>query len=74
MVTNYVLIDFENVQPTNLAILAKHSFKIYVFVGASQCKIPFDLASALQALGENAKYIKIIRSTPCSPRSFPRVR
>jgi hypothetical protein len=50
--TNYVLIDFENVQPTNLAILAKHSFKIYVFVGANQCKIPFDLASALQALGK----------------------
>lgn len=59
MPTNYVLIDFENVQPKNLALLSEHQFKVLVFVGASQAKIPFDLAAALQQLGENARYIKI---------------
>ena len=59
MATNYVLIDFENVQPKNLEILYHHSFKVLVFVGANQTKVPFDLASAMQALGESAQYIKI---------------
>jgi hypothetical protein len=56
---NYVLIDFENVQPKNLAILNGHEFKVIVFVGSNQAKIPFELASALQALGANAEYVKI---------------
>jgi hypothetical protein len=56
---NYVLIDFENVQPKNLAILNGHEFKVVVFVGSNQEKVPFDLACALQALGNNAEYIKI---------------
>jgi len=56
---NYVLIDFENVQPKNLAILNGHEFKVIVFVGSNQSKVPFDLASALQALGSNAEYVKI---------------
>jgi len=57
--TNYVLIDFENVQPKNLEILSAHQFKVFVFVGANQTKIPFDLATAMQRLGDNAQYIKI---------------
>jgi hypothetical protein len=57
--TNYVLIDFENVQPKNLEILEKHPFKIFIFVGANQTKVPFDLATAMQNFGDNAKYIKI---------------
>lgn len=59
LLTNYVLIDFENVQPKNLEILTNHPFKIFVFVGANQAKLPFDLAAAMQDLGDNAKYIKI---------------
>jgi hypothetical protein len=55
---NYVLIDFENLQPKNLKILRNHPFKIYVFVGANQTKIPFDLATAMQDFGEDAQYIK----------------
>ncbi|CAA0125029.1 Uncharacterised protein [Halioglobus japonicus] len=57
--TNYVLIDFENVQPSNLEVLKQHPFRVFVFVGANQTKIPFDLAVAMQALGESAQYIKI---------------
>ena len=59
MPTNYVLIDFENVQPKNLEILENHPFKIFVFVGANQTKVPFDLATVMQNFGENAQYIKI---------------
>ena len=61
---NYVLIDLENVQPNNLEILASHPFKVYVFVGANQAKVTYDLASAMQKLGDNAKYIKIAGNGP----------
>ena len=57
--TNYVLIDFENVQPRNLELLTKHPFKVFVFVGANQTKVSFDLADSMQLLGNNAQYIKI---------------
>jgi len=57
--TNYVLIDYENVQPKNLELLEKHSFQVYVFVGANQIKVPVDLAIGMQNLGESAKYIKM---------------
>lgn len=60
--TNYVLIDFENIQPSNLKVLKKHPFKVLVFVGANQTKVPFDLATAMQELGDSAQYVKIAGS------------
>jgi len=57
--TNYILIDFENVQPKALSTLDAEYFKIIVFVGASQKKISIDSAAALQHMGSNAEYIKI---------------
>ena len=59
MPSSYVLIDFENVHPKNLELLSKHPFKVYVFVGENQAKIPFDLADSMQLLGKDARYIKI---------------
>ena len=59
MPVNYVLIDFENVQPKNLELLASHPFKVYVFVGATQTKVPIDLVTAMQMLGQDAQYIRI---------------
>ena len=59
MATNYILIDFENVHPKNLELVTKHPFKVFVFVGANQSKVPFDLADSMQLLGNDAKYIKI---------------
>jgi hypothetical protein len=64
MQVNYVLIDFENVQPRNLELLSKHPFKIYLFVGANQTRVSYDLASTMQDLGNNAKYIKISGNGP----------
>ena len=46
-------------QPKNLELLTTHPFKVFVFVGASQTKVPFDLADSMQLLGNDAKYIKI---------------
>jgi hypothetical protein len=57
--TDYVLIDFENIQPKNLEILRSRPFKVFVFVGANQTKVPFELAEAMQYLGDGARYIKI---------------
>ena len=64
MKRNYVLIDFENVQPKNLGILKGHNFKIILFVGANQTKVSFELATAMQSLGDNAEYIKIDGNGP----------
>lgn len=58
MPTNYVLIDFENIQPRNLELLKKHNFKVVVFVGANQAKVPLDMAVAMQQFGESAQYIQ----------------
>ena len=64
MPTNYVLVDFENVQPDSLAALANGPFRVKVFVGASQAKgrISFELVHSMQALGANAEYVKIART------------
>lgn len=59
MRTNYVFIDYENVQPEAMAVLSKEHFKVIVFVGANQAKVTFEVASALQQMGERAEYIKI---------------
>ncbi len=59
MANNYVLIDYENVQPRNLELLSEYPFKVFVFVGQSLAKIPFDLADSMQLLGKDARYIKI---------------
>ena len=59
MRTNIVLIDFESVQPESLVALEYDHFKVIVFVGASQAKVPFEVATALQRMGEKAEYVKI---------------
>ena len=64
MRTNYVLIDYENVQPVALSVLEKEHFKVIVFVGASQTKVAFDVAAQLQRLGPSASYVKIAGNGP----------
>lgn len=59
MRTNYVLVDLENVLPETLDGMAHDHFKLLVFVGANQTKLPFELAKSLQRLGPRAEYIKI---------------
>ncbi len=64
MRTNYILIDYENVQPSALSVLEKEHFKVIVFVGASQAKVAFDVAAQLQRLGPSASYVKISGNGP----------
>lgn len=64
MRTNYVLIDFENVRPEGIDRLADDCFRLLMFVGAGQSKLPFEVAAALQQLGQRAQYVKIAGSGP----------
>ncbi len=64
MNTNYVLIDFENVQPESLRLLPQEHFKVLVFVGPGQTKVPFDVAASLQEFGDRAKYVKVSARGP----------
>ncbi|MFO0891236.1 MAG: PIN domain-containing protein [Isosphaeraceae bacterium] len=64
MRTNYVLIDFENVQPKSLEPLAPEHFRVFVFVGAGQSKLPFEIVAAMQRLGPRAEYIKLSGNGP----------
>lgn len=59
LAANYVLIDFENIQPSNFELLRMHSLKVIIFVGANQNRIPFELAAAMQSMGDAAQYIKM---------------
>ena len=64
MRTNVVLIDFESVQPTVLERLLDDHYRVVVFVGATQAKLPFEIVSAIQRMGERAEYVKITGSGP----------
>lgn len=57
MRTNFVLIDYENVQPKDLGLLKDGPFRVKVFLGPNQSKVPVALAAALQSLGSNAEYV-----------------
>ena len=64
MNTNYILIDYENVQPKNLAMIldggSDLDFQVLVFLGANQqSKVPYELVEPMQRLGGRAKYVPI---------------
>jgi PIN domain len=59
MKSNHVLIDYENVQPEVAEALAQPVFKVWVFVGAQQSKVKFDLVELVQRKGSEAKVIRI---------------
>ncbi len=59
---NFVLVDFENVQPKNMDALRGGAFRVKVFVGANQSRFPREMVLALQALGTAAEYIEIAGS------------
>ncbi len=64
MKTNYVLIDYENVQPDDIAALDHEHFRVIVFLGAHQNKIEFQTVEALQRLGTRAEYVKLSSGGP----------
>ena len=56
---NYVLIDFENVQPDNVTILDQEWIRVLLFVGKAQTKIPLELAKTIQKMGDRAQYVEM---------------
>ena len=65
MSKHYILIDYENVQPKSLSVLQgapNQAFRIMVFVGADQSKLPLDLVSSMQGFGDKAQYVQITGS------------
>lgn len=62
MRNQYVLIDYENVQPAALDALAPAHFKLFLFLGAGQTKIPIDVAKVMQAKGSDAQYVRASRT------------
>ena len=64
MRTNYVLIDYESVQPEDLSSLKQNHFRVVVFVGAHQNKIAYATAAALHQMGSNVEYVKISGTGP----------
>lgn len=59
MKTNYILVDFENVQPGQIYPPSEVPVKVLVFLGERQTKVSVELAMSLQSLGDNAEYIRI---------------
>lgn len=59
MKTNYVLIDYDNVQVKSLALLAGEHFRVGLFLGVNDTRLPSDLVLAMHALGDRASYVKL---------------
>lgn len=59
MPKNYVLIDYENVQPDSISALDRDDVHILIFMGASQTKVNVEIAMLAQKMGTRAEYIKI---------------
>ncbi|MGQ7818664.1 PIN domain-containing protein [Metapseudomonas furukawaii] len=59
MRTNYVLIDYESVQVKSLELLQQPHFKVRVFLGPNNTRLPTELAVAIQRLGDRADYIQL---------------
>jgi len=57
--TNYIFIDYENVHPISFDLPEDYPFKVILFVGSNQSKIPIELVTSMQLLGSNAEYVRI---------------
>jgi hypothetical protein len=58
MKTTYVLIDHENLQPKDLAVVASMPAEVIVFLGVNQNRISTDLVTDMQALGAKGRYVR----------------
>jgi len=56
---HYVLIDYETVQPNDLALLDGRPHEVVLFVGSQQTQLSSALAAALQPRGPLGRYVQI---------------
>ncbi len=59
MANNYILVDFQNVQPEKLPPIERDDLHLWIFLGPNQPRIPVELAIKMQPLGTRARYIRI---------------
>ncbi|GAB4121606.1 MAG: PIN domain-containing protein [Roseiflexaceae bacterium] len=64
MRTNYILIDYENIQPATIDLVNYEHVRLFLFLGANQTKITVDLALAMQKMGIRAQYVRIAHTGP----------
>lgn len=64
MRTNYVLIDFESVQPKSLMLLTAEHFRVYVFIGPANAKLPREVVLSVHAFGGRADYVELETAGP----------
>ena len=57
--TNYILVDYENVQPSAPLIRKSPDVHLVVFTGSNQTNINIGLAKGMVALGDNAELVQI---------------
>lgn len=61
---NYVLIDHENVQPSDMALLDREDVRLWVFVGASQPRMSSELTIQMLAMRERPTCMRISGNGP----------
>jgi hypothetical protein len=54
----YILVDFENIQPTDMGLLSGEEYQLRIFRGPHQNKLDFDIVEALQPFGDRVKHIQ----------------
>lgn len=59
MRTNYVFVDYENVQVATLALLKAEHFKVRIFLGANNTKLPVSLFLSMQELGQRVELVTL---------------
>lgn len=59
MRTNYVLIDYENVQVKSLELLDDEQFQVKIFLGIKNTKLSTEFVLSREKLGNRAEYIRL---------------
>jgi hypothetical protein len=54
----YILVDFENIQPTDMGLLSGEQYQLRIFRGPHQNKLDFDIVESLQPFGDRVKHIQ----------------
>lgn len=57
MKKNYVLVDYENAPVNSLALLGSEQFRVTVFLGPHNTRLPIELVLTMQELADRATYI-----------------
>lgn len=63
--TNYIFVDYENVQPDDLSRIGDQDVRVLVVVGEKQTKVPIELIEFLQ---EKPGKLEVLR-TPCQGKN-----